>query len=39
MSNNRKTKGQIAVKVMAFILAGLMLLATAGTLIYYLFMM
>lgn len=39
MSNNKKPKSQIAVKIMAFILAGLMLLATAGTLIYYLFMM
>lgn len=39
MKNNKKTKGEIAVKIMAFILAGLMVLATAGTLIYYLIMM
>lgn len=39
MSNNKKNKSQIFVKIMALILAGLMLLATAGTLIYYLLIM
>lgn len=39
MKDNKKTKREIGVKIMAFILAGLMLLATAGTLIYYLIMM
>ena len=33
--NNKKDKSQIFVKIMAAILAGLMLLAVAGTLIYY----
>jgi hypothetical protein len=36
MSSNNKNKGQLFVKIMAGILAGLMVLATAGTLIYYL---
>lgn len=36
-NKNKLTKGQLAVKIMAFILAGLMLLATAGTLLFYLF--
>jgi hypothetical protein len=36
MSTNNKNKGQqIFIKIMAGILAGLMILATAGTLIYY----
>lgn len=39
MSDNKKNKGQLFVKIMAAILAGLMLLATAGTLIYYLLAM
>lgn len=34
--SNKKDKSQIFVKVMAAILAGLMVLAVAGTLIYYL---
>lgn len=34
--NNKKDKSQIFVKIMAAILAGLMILAVAGTLIYYL---
>lgn len=34
--NNKKDKSQIFVKIMAAILAGLMVLAVAGTLIYYL---
>ena len=33
--NNKKDKSQIFVKIMAAILAGLMVLAVAGTLIYY----
>jgi hypothetical protein len=36
MSANNKNKGQLFIKIMAGILAGLMVLATAGTLIYYL---
>ena len=36
MSNNKKDKSQLFVKIMALILVALMLLATAGTLIYYL---
>ena len=39
MSNNKKNKSQIFVKIMAIILAALMVLATAGTLIYYLLTM
>lgn len=34
--NNKKDKSQIFVKIMAGILAGIMVLAVAGTLIYYL---
>lgn len=34
--SNKKDKSQIFVKIMAGILAGLMVLAVAGTLIYYL---
>lgn len=34
--SNKKDKSQIFVKIMAAILAGLMVLAVAGTLIYYL---
>ncbi len=34
--SNKKDKAQIFVKIMAAILAGLMMLAVAGTLIYYL---
>lgn len=37
MSNNKKNKSQIVVKIIALILAGLMVLISAGTLIYYLF--
>ncbi len=37
MSNNNKNKSQLFVRIMAAILAGLMVLAVAGTLIYYLF--
>ena len=33
--NNKKDKSKIFVKIMASILAGLMVLAVAGTLIYY----
>lgn len=36
---NKGNKSRIAVKIMAMILAGLMVLATAGTLLYYLFTM
>ncbi len=36
MSNNKKNKSQLFVRIMAAILAGLMVLAVAGTLIYYL---
>lgn len=36
MSNNKKNKSQIVVKIVALILAGLMVLISAGTLIYYL---
>lgn len=36
--SNKKDKSQIFVKIMAAVLAGLMLLMAAGTLIYYLFM-
>ncbi len=41
MANNQKNKkdkkdfGKIATKVMAFILAGMMVLSVAGTLVYY----
>ena len=35
--SNKKDKSKIFVKIMAAILAGLMILAVAGTLIYYLF--
>lgn len=35
--NNKKDKSKIFVRIMAAILAGLMLLAGAGTLIYYIF--
>lgn len=35
--SNKKDKSQIFVKIMATILAGLMVLMAAGTLIYYLF--
>ncbi len=34
-----KNKGQLFVKIMAAILAGLMVIATCGTLIYYLLTM
>ncbi len=37
--NNKKDKSQIFVKIMAAILAGLMVLAVAGTLIYYIIRM
>ncbi len=39
MSQNKKNKGQLFVKIMAAVLAGLMVLATCTTLIYYLLMM
>lgn len=35
--SNKKDKSQIFVKIMAAILAGLMVLMAGGTLIYYLF--
>ncbi len=35
--NNKKDKSKIFVRIMAAILAGLMVLAVAGTLIYYIF--
>ena len=38
MNQNKKNKGQLFVKIMAAILAGLMVLATCGTLLYYLLM-
>ncbi len=34
--NKKKNKGQLFVKVMAAVLAGLMVLATCGTVIFYL---
>lgn len=34
--SNKKDKSQIFIRIMAAILAGLMVLAVAGTLIYYL---
>ncbi len=39
MNNKKRTKKELMVKIMAFILAGLMVLATATTLIYYLIVM
>ncbi len=36
MSSNKKNKSQIFIKIMATFLAILMVLAVAGTLIYYL---
>ncbi len=39
MEKNKKNKSQIFVKIMALVLAGLMVLTVAGTLIYYLFVM
>ncbi len=39
MSSNKKNKSQIIVKIIALILAGLMVLTVAGTLVYYLFTM
>lgn len=36
MNQNKKNKGQIFVKIMAGILAGLMVLAACATLIFYL---
>ena len=39
MSGNSKNKGQLFVKIMAAVLAGLMVLAACGTLIYYLLTM
>ena len=38
MNQNKKNKGQLFVKIMAAILAGLMMLATCATLLYYLLM-
>lgn len=38
MSSNKKNKSQIFTKIMAAFLAILMVLAVAGTLIYYLLM-
>ena len=37
MSQNKRNKTQLFVKIMAAVLAGLMVLATGGTLVYYLF--
>ncbi len=34
--NKKKNKGQLFVKIMAAVLAGLMVLATCGTVIFYL---
>ena len=39
MQGNKKNKGQLFVKIMALILAGLMVIAACGTLIYYLLVM
>ena len=39
MSQNKRNKTQLFIRIMAGILAGLMVVATAGTLIYYLFVM
>ena len=39
MSNHKKDMSQVIVKIIALILAGLMVLTVAGTLIFYLFMM
>lgn len=39
MNQNKKNKRQIFVRVMAAILAGLMMLAACGTLIFYLLSM
>ncbi len=39
MDHNKKNVGKLAIRIMAAILAGLMVLAVASTLIYYLFMM
>ena len=39
MSQNKKNVSKLVVRIMAAILAGLMVLAVASTLIYYLFMM
>lgn len=36
MSKNNNDKSRIFVKIMAIVLAGMMVLACAGTLIYYL---
>lgn len=38
-NQNKKNKGQLFVRIMAAILAGLMLLAACGTLIFYLLSM
>ncbi len=35
MANNKKDKGKIFTKIMAFVLAAMMVLAVAGTLVYY----
>jgi hypothetical protein len=37
MNKNKPNKGQLFVKIMAGILAGMFVLVSAGTLIYYLF--
>ena len=36
MANNKKDKGKIFTKIMAVVLAVIMVLAFAGTLVYYL---
>lgn len=36
--SNKRDKGQLFVKIMAGLLAGIFILVSAGTLIYYLFM-
>lgn len=38
MSNNKKDKGQLAVKIIAGLLAGIFIVVSAGTFIYYIFM-
>lgn len=39
INKNKKNKGQLFVRIMAAILAGLMMLAACGTLIFYLLSM
>ena len=39
MAKNKKDFGKIAMRIMAIILAGMMVISVAGTLIYYLVFM